>query len=488
MRSGFATACLLLVLTSIRPAYAVQPSFCEKPDTPLTKLVCANPDLSTIELRYIQAYHALQYQMGEAGDAELLHQAIQFHRKLLATCHIPSSGIAPPATDRLTGCMEDQYRKQRDEWIGHLTIAAARQEATRPFSQYVRLQSDLKLLGYLPSSAQIDGVYGAETRAAIVAWQQSLGRTPSGFLGDRDAQTLAAEADAGMTRNPVTMAEMNQFSCRDIQRATQRGLVPIIMAELKYIQQTYPDLTSGWGSTSQPPTRQGLRESIDIGAFVKTDCNQPGEQNVSLSSVLDSAARLMRTGRLGAWIDTHPRREIAGPENKKKRIAEADYRAAMSLWTPKNPARAIPLLKDALAADNDYAPAKFQLGVAYDDLNIPTPTDFSTWWQNGRIAIRLVEGAALQGYPAAEQYLGDAYSLGAFVQQSYRKAYIWSYRARLDSKAGTFTRQGAELDVEDDETHLTFPALLNAKHIAHQIKKYQIHGNYGKIQKLFDLQ
>lgn len=80
-------------------------------------------------------------------------------------------------------------KNQRSIWLSRLTGPAA-EEAKRPIQQHVDLQRQLQKLGFLPSTAQIDGVYGSGTRAAILAWQQSTGLTATGILGDVDASRL----------------------------------------------------------------------------------------------------------------------------------------------------------------------------------------------------------------------------------------------------------------------------------------------------------
>jgi peptidoglycan hydrolase-like protein with peptidoglycan-binding domain len=53
------------------------------------------------------------------------------------------------------------------------------------------LRGRLQTLGYLPSTATIDGVYGSETRDAIASWQKASGLRVTGFLDDADAKLLA---------------------------------------------------------------------------------------------------------------------------------------------------------------------------------------------------------------------------------------------------------------------------------------------------------
>jgi peptidoglycan hydrolase-like protein with peptidoglycan-binding domain len=68
---------------------------------------------------------------------------------------------------------------------------AALDEANRPIQDQVALQTRLQSLGFLSAQAQMDGVFGTGTRAAIKQWQTSVGRQPTGLLGVDDAQALS---------------------------------------------------------------------------------------------------------------------------------------------------------------------------------------------------------------------------------------------------------------------------------------------------------
>jgi peptidoglycan hydrolase-like protein with peptidoglycan-binding domain len=63
------------------------------------------------------------------------------------------------------------------------------------------LQASLQKLGFLPSDARIDGIYGPATRSAISTWQTARGRSITGFIGDDDARTLSAEISMPVASN-----------------------------------------------------------------------------------------------------------------------------------------------------------------------------------------------------------------------------------------------------------------------------------------------
>ncbi len=53
------------------------------------------------------------------------------------------------------------------------------------------IQSRLKAAGFHPGP--LDGLFGAQTQAAVVAYQASRGMTPDGEVGPRTAKALGCE-------------------------------------------------------------------------------------------------------------------------------------------------------------------------------------------------------------------------------------------------------------------------------------------------------
>ena len=83
----------------------------------------------------------------------------------------------------------------RETWLGRLT-GPAREEATRSPEKYLALQEELQEPGFVPPGP-IDGVYGRDTRAAILTWQNARGLTTTGLIGDADARAIDGEVTAG---------------------------------------------------------------------------------------------------------------------------------------------------------------------------------------------------------------------------------------------------------------------------------------------------
>lgn len=178
----------------------IGPSFpCPQPRDPLAQLICSRPDLSLLDLQFVETYQALRQQVGAEGRASVRLQSVNFGLAVRSNCGIalaqsPNSNAPPPpdAPPSATACVAQAYEQQRAIWAAQLTGDAA-EEAARPLDGQAALQKQLQLLGYLPASATIDAVFGTGTRAAIVTWQIVRGKTPTGLLGNSDAAALLAD-------------------------------------------------------------------------------------------------------------------------------------------------------------------------------------------------------------------------------------------------------------------------------------------------------
>jgi peptidoglycan hydrolase-like protein with peptidoglycan-binding domain len=191
------------------------PSFpCPQPEDPLAQLVCSTPTLALLDMQFVQTYEALYQQVGALGDSTLREQDIQFDMTVRSKCGIalsqasnPSATPPPPAPPGSDQCVVPAYQQQIALWKSML-LGAAAEEANRSIQDQVALQRRLQALGFLPPQAQIDGVFGAGTRAAIMKWQASVGRQQTGLIGDADAQALLPDnpPDSTETATPAPNA------------------------------------------------------------------------------------------------------------------------------------------------------------------------------------------------------------------------------------------------------------------------------------------
>jgi hypothetical protein len=173
------------------------PSFpCPQPTDPLAQLICSNSELSALDMQFVQVYEALIQQAGTGGEANIRAEDLKFVNQVENSCGIasseasnPSGGIPPSAPAGAENCVIPAYERQIQVWKGML-FGPALDEGDRSIQDQVALQTRLQSLGFLNSAAPIDGIFGSGTRAAILQWQNSVGRPTTGLLSNDDAQIL----------------------------------------------------------------------------------------------------------------------------------------------------------------------------------------------------------------------------------------------------------------------------------------------------------
>jgi hypothetical protein len=206
VRTSLYAAAALATTGMAPPAQSAGPSFdCSLATASLGRLICASTDLSSIDRGFSQAYYALRQQVGPSGWAALTQEDLGFVNSVSISCGLPADGTLPSDMQGAAMCVAGLYERQRDAWMSRLTGAAA-SEANRPPGTHIALQQRLQDLGYLSSDAPIDGVYGAATRGAIMAWQSHAGLAQTGLLGEQDAMRLADEAPLAQ---PAVATAMN---------------------------------------------------------------------------------------------------------------------------------------------------------------------------------------------------------------------------------------------------------------------------------------
>lgn len=180
----------------------IGPSFpCPASRDPLAQLICDSSELSRVDLTFVQTYQAYRQQVGPEGQKALRAESVEFARSVRAACGIAeaqakaNAPMPPPAPPDAARCVGQSYERQRSIWSARLSGPAA-QEAWRPLDQHIGLQRNLQLLNLMPANDAIDGVFGPDTRAAILAFQQAMGLPTTGLLGDSDAIALQREVSA----------------------------------------------------------------------------------------------------------------------------------------------------------------------------------------------------------------------------------------------------------------------------------------------------
>jgi peptidoglycan hydrolase-like protein with peptidoglycan-binding domain len=172
----------------------VGPAFdCAAARQPLAQMLCTDPELARLDIRFGQAYWVLYQQLGAGGQRALKEEDAAFLNSVQQQCAIPKSGPLTPEALQGRGCVEQSYENQRTAWFSRLNGAAA-EEAVREPERHIALQVALRSIGFLAPADMLDGVYGSSTRTAIATWQRSHNRPPTAVLGNDDAALLEREA------------------------------------------------------------------------------------------------------------------------------------------------------------------------------------------------------------------------------------------------------------------------------------------------------
>lgn len=175
------------------PPPRLGPSFdCAGARSPVAVVICSSPEASRRDLALGQTYYALRHASDEAGRSALRKEAGDFHSALPGRCNLPPAVGPGFAAHPHSDCVARAIDDLRGRWIARLS-GPAFEEANRPVGEHVALQQRLRDLGFLPSDAKADGVYGGGTRAGIMDWQRAAYRPVTGFLGAADALALARE-------------------------------------------------------------------------------------------------------------------------------------------------------------------------------------------------------------------------------------------------------------------------------------------------------
>ncbi len=154
----------------------------------IATMLCQNSEAAKHELIFDQTYYALRQIVGKAGWKALKQEAIA-DDDVLKECIGPDAmdGTLPKADPQ---CYISKMDGITQKYKARLS-GSALEEASRPIEQHIALQQKLIDLGYLPSSAVSDGVYGESTRRAIGEWKSSSGLPQvDDFISNRDASAL----------------------------------------------------------------------------------------------------------------------------------------------------------------------------------------------------------------------------------------------------------------------------------------------------------
>jgi peptidoglycan hydrolase-like protein with peptidoglycan-binding domain len=266
----------LLGLTSIADLRAAEDrpaSFdCSRDHSPLAVMVCGDRTLTAVERRTTVNYLAAYFSLEDESRTSFRNDHIKWLNGLTARC-----GLSPNPR-QLTGeppalsveCIRRLYTQRGDLYHKRLSGAALEESNLSP-ALLKKLQKRLADLKFL--SGTVDGVFGADTRAAIKSYQASTGRTQSNFLTAQERNMLLASngppAATSLPKQAPVIAQQTPATTQQTPADTQQTPVtaPESASEAAPVQRSAaPDLQS----TDRRPPEPGMTDRT---------AEQPAPQN-----------------------------------------------------------------------------------------------------------------------------------------------------------------------------------------------------------------
>lgn len=176
---------------------------CGKDRGPLAVTVCNDRAAAAAERRTTTSYFALYFQLPEGSRSAFRTDHLQWLQGVTARCPPKQSTadqLALPAQ-----CVRQLYSQRADLYRKKLSGAALEEAGLSP-ALLKKLQKrlvDLKFLSGTP-----DGMFGADTRAAIKNYQASIGHPQDNFLSAQERTTLletttVASASTAVPQQPA---------------------------------------------------------------------------------------------------------------------------------------------------------------------------------------------------------------------------------------------------------------------------------------------
>jgi uncharacterized protein/predicted aspartyl protease len=277
------------------PQDRIGPSFdCSNAVHPLALLICAGADLALLDLRFNQAYWALLHELDEPARQGLREEDIAFVDAVQDDCGLPRSGGLTKQVLETRDCVRSAYERQRARWLSRLS-GPAYEEATRPAERHIELQRNLGVLGFLPPAMLADGVYGAQTRKAVMAWQSGHGRAATGFIGEADARAIEREALSGFDTAPAPPREL--AGPRDEIPLRREGKLLVVAARINDAI-TLPFILDSGASDVQIPVDVGTTLAR-AGTILSSDLLEPHTCTLADGSEVRCDGLRLRELRLG---------------------------------------------------------------------------------------------------------------------------------------------------------------------------------------------
>jgi peptidoglycan hydrolase-like protein with peptidoglycan-binding domain len=261
----------LLGLTGIADLHAAEDrpaSFdCSRDHSLLAMTVCSDRTLTAVERRTTVNYLAVYFSLDDANRTSFRNDHVKWLNGLTARCG-PSPnprqfGGEQPALS--VECVRRLYTQRGDLYHKRLS-GAALEESNQSPALLKKIQKRLADLKFL--SGTVDGVFGADTRAAIRSYQASAGHAQSDFLTNQERNMLLASnappAPASLPKQPPVTAQQTPATPQQAPAAAPESASEAAPAPRSNI----PDLQSADSRPREPDTADHTAE-------------QPAQQNTA---------------------------------------------------------------------------------------------------------------------------------------------------------------------------------------------------------------
>lgn len=198
-KAAISAAIIFAVVQTWSPSQAQERGIgieCARDQTPLAVTVCGDRTAAAAERRTTAAYLALYFSLDEAHRTAFRTEHMEWWNRLSTTC-APTPNPAQPndgSRPRLAlDCVTKALKQRSDSYRKRLSPVAL-DEANQSTAVQRKIQKRLVELKFLTGGS--DGMFGANTRAAIKSYQASIGHPQGNFLTAEERTALLAPAPA----------------------------------------------------------------------------------------------------------------------------------------------------------------------------------------------------------------------------------------------------------------------------------------------------
>jgi hypothetical protein len=238
---------------------------CSRIGQNVPSLVCQTPELRLADLQQMQTYYTLRHALPERQQ-ELRNQFVARIQALVRECSTDDVRLGGSQS----ACVARELADIQNFWLQQVQQTAnpsALEETRQTVAALEEAQRALRLRGFLPADAVLDGVYGSGTRQAISRFQTERGIPANGFLTSATAialRDMGASSTSGLTVNATRQQNNN------IQPIPQI-ILPAVSAQL-----------------------QDSRQDPSLDAILRQPQNQINNNNIIMNTPSESSTIYIR--------------------------------------------------------------------------------------------------------------------------------------------------------------------------------------------------